>query len=159
MRLSDAEIIAVTSTINASEIEAGTLALARANLEPPREYAQMMVTMHTAVQARQTALAATLNLSPDDNAISDMLRDEAMMVRTMLMAADDGEFDLLYAESQVTAHANALRIFDEVLLPSVSNAMLRAELMATRMSVAQHLELAMDVVEAVRNADGADAGI
>ena len=150
VRISDAEVFAVTSAVNAGEIEAGNLASMRARLGPSRDFAQNMVTMHTMVQDRQAALAMSLSLKPAENAVSTMVREQNQAIQAMLMQASDTDFDEVYAQSQVAAHSATLTIMDEVLLPSAMNEMLRADLMATRAAVADHLAMAMELQQQAR---------
>jgi predicted outer membrane protein len=157
--LTDAQIAAVTSTANQGEIELGNLATTRAIRPAVREYAQMMVTMHTAAQTRQSELIVTLGVVPTDNAVSLTLRQDTQAIATRLAQASPDAFDLAYAESQAQLHGRVLEIIDDVLLPSVSAASLRAELMVTREEVSRHFTQAMALVETVRNfGSGSDAG-
>jgi hypothetical protein len=62
--LTEAQVVGVAAAINMGEIQAGTLAQTKAVSTQAKDYASMMVTMHTAAQARQTALGVTPAASP-----------------------------------------------------------------------------------------------
>jgi putative membrane protein len=156
-RITEPQVVGVTSAINAGEIQAGTLASEKAVSGPAIDFAEMMVTMHTAAQQRQSALGIAAAPSPQRTAVESA----AMTAQQMLMNTPAGPgFDLAYLESQVTMHLMALELIDEVLLPSATTQALRNELTGTRAEVAMHLAQARDLVSRARDGGlpAADAG-
>ncbi|HKU38118.1 MAG TPA: DUF4142 domain-containing protein, partial [Polyangiales bacterium] len=155
--LTDAQIAAVTTVANSGEVDLGTLAVARAVLPAVRDFAQMMVTMHTAAQTRQSAVLATLGVQIAPNPISTQLEADAMALRGQLTSASAAAFDRAYIQSQVDVHMRVLTTFDEQLLPNATAPALRADLMLARGEVAAHLALARTLLATLD--DLSDAGV
>jgi putative membrane protein len=155
--VTDSQIVSIVSTANSGEIELGNLAVQKASVAPVLAFAQMMITMHTAAQARQASLLPTLNLTPEDNMVSMRLREEAMSVAARLQPLTATSFDVAYIESQVAIHTEVLGLFDDVLLPSVTAPALRADLVLARGEVAAHLAEARLLLAALQG--GPDGGM
>ncbi|MET0389649.1 MAG: DUF4142 domain-containing protein [Polyangiales bacterium] len=136
------QIAAITSTVNKGEISMGELALERSRDAPVREYAQMMIDMHTAAESRQLALLQQLAVTPAENPVSVQLQRDADVMASDLQDASDADFDTAYVEGQRDVHAKVLTLVDEQLIPSAREATLRDELTKTRGEVQQHLDLA-----------------
>jgi putative membrane protein len=140
--LTDPEIASVALTANMGEIEQGDIAETKAQNPAVVALATMLVDMHTAAEQRENALATTLSITPQDNAISSQLRSASSSIVMQLNSASTGDFDAVYVRAQVQVHEQVLDTIDNVLLPDVTNAMLRAELMTTRGEVESHLTAA-----------------
>jgi predicted outer membrane protein len=143
--LSDAQILHVTSTANQGEIEQGTIALERAQTESVDDFAQMMVSEHGAALADGSELAQQLGLA--GNALSMQLQSESAAIVAQLQLAEDAEFDAVYMNAQVAAHERVLGVLDDELIPDADDSALRDYLETLRTSVADHLEMARDIVE------------
>jgi predicted outer membrane protein len=143
--LSDAQILHVTATANQGEIEQGTIALDRAQTESVDEFAQMMVSQHGAALADGSELAQQLGLA--GNALSMQLQSESAAIVAQLQLAEDAEFDAVYMNAQVAAHERVLGVLDDELIPDADDTALRDYLETLRTSVADHLEMARDMVE------------
>jgi putative membrane protein len=157
--LTDAQIAAVTTAANTGEIQLGNLALARARLPEVRAFAQEMIDMHGAAQARATAVAQTLNIVPTMNDLSTQLEQDAQQVATMLQNTPAAGFDLAYTQSQVDIHTQVLEIFDRVLLPSATAPALKTDLTLARADVQRHLMQAQMLLALVQSAPSdLDAG-
>jgi putative membrane protein len=148
--LSDGQIAAVTTAANTGEIQLANLALMRARLPEVRSFAQEMIDMHGAAQARGTALLQTLNIVPVANDVSTQLEQDAQQVATMLQNTPAADFDLAYVQSQVSIHTQVLELFDRVLLPSVTAPALRSELTLVRGDVQRHLMQAQALLALVQ---------
>jgi putative membrane protein len=140
LELTDAQIASVGVTANQGEVEQNMVALERAQGADARSFAQDMVTMHGAALQRETALAMTLQLTPEDNSVSRMLKQQSDTIVANLRAADQAQFDQIYLQSQVDVHQQVLTLIDSDLLPNAENAQLKAELTNMRATVAMHLE-------------------
>jgi putative membrane protein len=134
--LTEAQVVGLASAINDGEISAGQLASTKATDPDVKEFATMMVTMHTAANTRASALGIT----PADSAPQNEVETMAAMVATTLQNTPAGaEFDSTYVESQVVMHTAALSAFDRMLLPNAKTPALVAELQRTRGEVVMHL--------------------
>lgn len=154
--LNDAQIVAVLGAVNSGEISSGTLAVERAVSSAVRNYAESMVTVHKTAQERQSLLAMELMLTQEPSPLSMQLADDASSLMDQLSAASEAEFDALYLRSQVDNHMKVLMLIEERLLPSVTNEMLRTEIMQTRTEVAAHHEGARNATSTL---DDTDAGV
>jgi putative membrane protein len=158
--LTDAQIAAVTTAANTGEISLGNLALGRARLAAVRAFAQEMITMHGAAQDRATVLLQSLGITPVQSNLSTTLEQDVQRVAIMLQNAAAADFDLAYVQSQVDIHAKVLEIFDDVLLPSVTQPPLRTDLILARGDVQRHLTEAQALLMTVQAAPpDLDAGI
>ncbi|HWP37366.1 MAG TPA: DUF4142 domain-containing protein [Gemmatimonadales bacterium] len=150
--LSDPEVAHVAVTANAIDIELGRLAQSRARAEPVRQFAQTMVTDHSAVNQQAAALAARLGVTPQDNAVSRSLLEGAAEARKAIeQAAGDG-FDRAYVAREVAYHQAVLDALDAVLIPTSSNAELKKLLSDVRPAVAAHLEHARQLQSTLASA-------
>jgi len=137
--LTEAQVVGVAAAINTGEIEAGTLAQTKATDAATRDFASMMVTMHTAAQARQSALGITPASSSQQSTVMSMSASALQALQTVPAGPS---FDAAYLQSQIAMHTSALEIIDEVLRPSATTAALRSELTRTRGEVISHLSQA-----------------
>jgi putative membrane protein len=151
--LSDAQIAGVAMALNQGEVDAGKLAQMNANKKAVKDFADMMVTEHTAALTREMMLGITAADSP----LKTMVESDAMTMMTMLKAKSGSEFDKAYIDGQVTMHQQALDIIDNKLMPAAQAAALKTELTAMRMSVAMHLTEAKSVQSSLGGGDDAGA--
>jgi predicted outer membrane protein len=153
--LSPAQVVGVAAALNTGEIEAGTLAQGKAVSTAAKDYASMMVTMHTAAQQRQAALGVAPAPSPEQMTVTTMAATALQNLQTLPAGPS---FDTAYLESQVLMHTNARNLIDNLLLPNAANApALRDELTRTRGEVVAHLTQAMALL-GDGGVSGADAG-
>lgn len=144
--LTEAQSAAVVTAINEGEIAAAMLAETRAEATAVQDFADRMITEHTAAQAMLDAVVATEAVTPAANPVSMRVQMEGMQVVAMLTPLDGAAFDLAYMQSQVTMHSEALTIIDTRLLPG-SNGEFRTFLMTLRAAVAEHLDDAQAILE------------
>lgn len=138
--LTDANIAAIVLAANNADILYGTLASARSANQEVRRFAETTVRDHRSVNDAATALAAKLGLTPEDNAASLDLRDNAEDKRGTLRELSGLAFDRAYIENEIAYHTKLLATIDDALIPSAQNAELKALLVAVRPAVVSHLE-------------------
>jgi putative membrane protein len=95
----DRNFVANAAQSNLSEIEQGQLALQKATDAGVREFAQMMIDMHTAAQNELKTLGTNRNLS-----IADRLDEEHQSIKDQLSALSGAAFEKAYINGQVTGH-------------------------------------------------------
>lgn len=136
----DAQIAAIVVTANQVDIDAGHWAAAHANADDVRAFANRMVTDHTAVNQAAAELAGRLHLAPEDNATAQSLKkggdDNVVHLKTLSGAA----FDRAYVDHEVAYHEAVLKALDSTLIPSASNADLKALMVKVRPAFVAHLE-------------------
>jgi putative membrane protein len=143
--LTDGEIVAVTSTANAGEIEMANLAAKTATNADVKNFAAMMITQHKDMETKGKALAAKAKITPADNDASTALKTDVQSTITSLKTQKGKDFDKAYMESQVKAHRDVLNLFDNKLLPNAQNGDLKTLLTDGRSHVAAHLAKAEEI--------------
>ncbi|WP_437313967.1 DUF4142 domain-containing protein [Sorangium sp. So ce385] len=147
--VSDAEIAAVVSAVNASEIHRAQVALQSAQLPAVLDFARSMLRMHTEAEQRQSVFFAQLGVSPRQNPVSAALVADATAF-TVSYSASDGSFDRKYILTEIKAHSSGLSLIDEQLLPRAQSPEVRAELEMFRDTVvAAHLASAERVLQSM----------
>ena len=136
----DAQIAAIVVTANQVDIDAGKFAEDHASKAGVKSFAKLMVTDHTAVNKSATDLAGRLHLAPEDNPTAQSLKkggeDNIANLKTLSGAA----FDKAYVDHEVTYHEAVLSALDGTLIPSASNADLKALMVKVRPAFVAHLE-------------------
>jgi putative membrane protein len=140
--LTDAQIVTVTETVNKGEIEQATLAKSKSKNPEVKSFASHMITEHTKASQQGKQLAKAEKLVPEDSATAQDVSAKGESTLATLKAADKTTFDRQYIDAQVEQHQTVLQLIDDQLLPSASDAELKAQLEKTRGMVQAHLEAA-----------------
>ena len=138
--LSDPEVAHVAVTANSIDIDMAKFALTRTHNAAVKQFAQTMITDHSAVNAQAAALAQKLGVTPADNAVSQSLLSGAKQARASLEPLRGAAFDRAYLDREVAYHQAVLDAIDKVLVPTTENAELRKLLTDVRPAIATHLE-------------------
>jgi putative membrane protein len=136
----DAQIAAIVVTANQVDIDAGTLAKSKAQAAEVRQFAELMVTDHTAVNQSASDLVKKLRVTPEENATSRSLKDGGARNLATLSKLSGKAFDKAYVDQEVAYHQAVLDAVDKTLIPSASNAELKALLVKVRPAFVAHLE-------------------
>ncbi|AKF02866.1 DUF4142 domain-containing protein [Sandaracinus amylolyticus] len=136
----EAEAAAVLAAIDATEIVLARLALERAVTPGARAYAREAIDDHRAAEASLATLVRSQGIVPFDPPVAHALRATARAVEFELWMHGGVEFDVVYLESQVVLHGDALVVIDEQLLPAVHDPRFREHLTTVRARVAAHLD-------------------
>ena len=137
--LSDPEVAHVAVTANTIDIDLARYAQGRIQHPEVKQFANTMITDHSAVNAQAAALAKRLGVVPADNAVSQSLLEGASEARTTLEKAKTAGFDRAYIDREVAYHQAVLEALDGLLIPTTSNADLRKLLVDVRPAIATHL--------------------
>jgi putative membrane protein len=136
----DPEIAHIVVTANAIDIKAGNVAKTKAQKKEVKEFAQLMVTDHSAVNQQASDLAKKLGVTPMDNAVSKSLMTGADENMKKLNELKGSAFDKHYVDHEVAYHQAVLDAIDKTLIPSAKNAELKALITKVRPAIASHLE-------------------
>lgn len=123
---SDAEIAHIAYTAGALDVEAGKLALAKAQNASVRQFARTMVQDHQAVNEQALALAKKLGVTPQGNGTSEALTATAKEQATRLSALNGAEFDRAYVNNEVAFHQTVNDALKKTLIPGADNGELRS---------------------------------
>ena len=136
----DAQIAAIVVTANQVDIDAGKLAQAQSKSREVKAFGKQMVTDHTGVNKSATDLVTRLKVKPEDNPTAQSLKkggqDNVAHLRTLQGAA----FDKAYVDHEVEYHQAVIDAMDKTLIPSASNADLKALLIKVRPAFVAHLD-------------------
>jgi putative membrane protein len=141
----DAQIASIVVTANQVDIDAGKLAASKTSTADVKTFAQQMVTDHTGVNKQATELVTRLKVTPEDNATSQSLKSGGDANLATLKGLSGAAFDKAYIDHEVAYHQQVLDAIDKVLIPSASNADLKALLVKVRPAFVAHLEHAKHV--------------
>jgi putative membrane protein len=138
--VNDAQIASIVVTANQVDIDAGRLASSRSTDGEVKAFAQLMVTDHTGVNKAATELAAKLNVKPQGNPTSQSLNDDGAKNLAHLKTLKGAAFDKSYIDHEVAYHQQVIDALDKTLIPSATNAELKALLVKVRPAFVAHLE-------------------
>lgn len=142
---SDAQIAAIVVTANQVDIDAGKLAKSKAHAKEVREFAQRMITDHTAVNKSATELVEKLHVTPEPNPTSQSLQQGGDQNLANLKKLEGAAFDKAYIDHEVAYHEAVLSALDKTLIPSAQNPELKALLVKVRPAFVAHLEHAKEI--------------
>jgi putative membrane protein len=143
--LNDAQIAHAAVTANSIDSATGVLAKGKGTAKAVKDFAQTMITDHTAVNKQATALAKKLNVTPEDNDVSRQLKTNADQATSSLQGKSGADFDKAYIDNEVTYHQGVLDALDKTLIPGAQNAELKSLLETVRPNVASHLARAKNI--------------
>jgi putative membrane protein len=141
----DAQIASIVVTANQVDIDAGNLAKSKAASADVKAFAAQMVTDHTGVNKSAKELVTRLKVTPEDNPTSQSLKTGGDTNVTALKALKGKAFDKAYIDHEVAYHQQVIDAMDKTLIPSASNADLKALLVKVRPAFVAHLEHAKQV--------------
>jgi putative membrane protein len=121
----DAQIAHIAYTAGVLDVEAGKQALAISKNKDVREFAQQMVKDHTAVNHQALALVKKLKVTPEDNATSKGLTEQASARRAELAKLSGAAFDKAYIANEIAYHKTVNGALETTLIPSATNAELK----------------------------------
>ena len=137
---SDPQIAGIVVAANQIDIDAGKLAKSRSKNKEVKEFAQRMITDHTAVNKQAGALAKKLGVKPEESDTSRSLKSGAKENVAKLKKLKGAEFDKAYVDHEVDYHQQVLDAIDKVLIPSAKNAELKDLITKVRPAIAAHLD-------------------
>jgi putative membrane protein len=146
VELEDGEILQVVLSANSGEIDQGEVATDMAQDAAVLDFAETMVTEHTAALDDGEALASDAGIEPTASTLSADLEAESQSIVTMLQSTPEADFDLAYMQAQVTVHQEVLDLLNETLIPQAQDPDLSAYLEDVKTHVEEHLENAQGIV-------------
>ena len=141
----DETFIIKAAQSNQSEVELGTLALARGTDSLVKVFAQRMVDEHAAAQADLETVVDDVNT---DIGITDTLDAEQVATSMLLQSLSGASFDSAYMDSQIKGHTKTLGIFDAEIAGG-QNTQVKGYATGKRPGIQTHLALA-DSIYSVR---------
>lgn len=124
--LNDAQIAHIAYTAGEIDIAAGKQALEKSKTKAIRDFAEEMIRDHQAVNDKALALVKKLNVTPEDNATSKALSQQATTERANLAKLSGAAFDQAYIRNEVTYHRTVNGELKGTLIPQARNGELKA---------------------------------
>lgn len=143
--LTDAQIAAIVVAANSADVKVGEQAKTMATNQQVKDFAQRMITDHTAVNKQATDLATKLSLTPEENPTSQSLAQGGDQTVSQLQGLSGAAYDKAYIDHEVQYHQQVLDALDQQLLPNTQNAELKALLEQTRPAFVAHLDMAKQI--------------
>src|SRR6185369_3037967 len=101
---SDPQIVGIVLAADDIDINYGKIALSKSKNKDVRDFAQQMVTDHSAVQKSVRDLAAKLGVTAQDSDTSNSLNSKAEEITTKLNTLRGKAFDTFYFDNEVVYH-------------------------------------------------------
>jgi putative membrane protein len=109
-----------------------------------------MVTDHSGVNKKATALVKKLKVTPESSDTSKSLKDGGDANITKLKGLKGKDFDKAYVDNEVTYHQAVIDALDKTLIPNAKNAKLKDMLVKVRPAFVAHLEHAKQIQSAMK---------
>ena len=122
----DPQIAHIAYTAGQLDIDAAKQALAKSKNADVRAFAEQMVRDHEAVNRQALDLVNKLRVKPEDNDTSRGLSKAAAAKRAELDTLNGAAFDKAYLDNEVAYHKTVNGALETTLIPSSSNAELKA---------------------------------
>lgn len=154
--MADANVAAVAHAANMDEIQTSQVALQRSQNAQVRQFAQMMITEHTAVDQQMMQMLQARSMAPQPNAAAQAAMEATRATVANLTQRSGMDFDRAYMMHQVQAHRWTLTSLDQTLIPSTRDPEMKAFLTTrVRPGVAMHLEAAQRISASMGGSAGA----
>ena len=144
--LNDLEIAHAAYTADVIDIDYAKLALTKTKSPVVREFAELMIRDHTAVNEGAGALLKKLGVQPKDNAFSQALVSGAKAKTSELNALEGEEFDRAYAANELAYHNVVNKTVADSWIPTVQTPELKTFLSQALVTFKTHEEHAGSMV-------------
>ena len=138
--LTDANIAAIVVGANNIDISAGKIALKRSKNAKVKDFAQRMITDHTAVLNSAVKLVTQLGVTPVNNDLVAALAKQSQEHEKNLRTLSGKAFDKSYIDHEVAYHEAVIGVIEDQLIPSAQNAELKALLVSVLPAFRAHLK-------------------
>jgi putative membrane protein len=144
----DPQIVGIVEAADDIDISYAKLALSKAKDKLVKDFAQQMITDHSAVQKAVRDLAAKLNVTPVDSETGNSLKKQAEQITQKLQGLKGKAFERAYIDNEVAYHKAVINATKTVLVPSAQNVELRSALQGAEPLFEGHLQHAEGVQSA-----------
>ena len=136
----DPQIVGIVIAANTVDINYSKLALSKTKNKQIHDFAQQMLTDHSAVRKSVMDLGAKLHVTPADSPTADSLKKQATETMSKLKGLSDKAFDKAYVDNEVAYHTAVIDAVSKVLIPNAPNAEVKAALTGAAPLFTGHLE-------------------
>lgn len=136
----DPQIVGIVIAANQIDIDHAKLALSKTKNPQVHDFAQQMITDHTAVLKSVHDLGAKLHVTPAESDTGTSLKKQADDTAAHWKALSAAEFDKAYVDNEVAYHKAVIQEVGTVLIPDAQNAELKSALQGAAPLFQGHLE-------------------
>jgi putative membrane protein len=149
-KLTDPQIAHIAYTAGVIDIDAAQLALKTSKNKEVLDFANNMVADHTAVNDQALALVKKLGVTPEDNDVSKSLVAANKAEQEKLAKLTGADFDKAYVANELAYHKAVNGALKDTLIPSASNAELKALLTQGLQIFEGHQQHAQMLVDTIK---------
>lgn len=124
--LNDLEIAHVAYTADIIDIRYAHLALALSDNPAIHEFANTMIRDHAAVNELALALLQKLEVSPQNNFLSETLTEQSKKIVAEMQGLQGDAFDQYYATNELKYHKAVNDLVENAFIPNIENAEVKA---------------------------------
>jgi putative membrane protein len=143
--LTDPQIAAIVIAADDVDIQGGQQALTMATDQKVKDFAQRMVTDHSAVNQQVHDLLTKLGATPAPNPTSESMMHQGQTAATRLGALSGAAYDKAYIDNEVTMHQQVIHTAQTQLAPAAHNPELKDLLQKTMPVLQAHLDMAKQI--------------
>lgn len=143
--LTDPQIAAIVIAADDVDIQGGQQALGKAADQKVKDFAQRMITDHSAENEEVHSLLTKLGATPAPNPTSESMMQQGQEVATRLGAMSGAAYDKAYIDSEVTFHQQVINAAQTQLAPAAQNADVKDLLQKTLPVLQTHLDMAKEI--------------
>ena len=136
----DPQIAMIAVVADNVDVDAGKLAAEKSTNKEVKAFAETMVRDHTAVNAKATALAKKLGVTPEESDTSKKLKADGDKTLAKLKGLSGAAFDKAYVDNEVAYHEAVIGVVTKTLIPNTKNAELKSLLESAGPIFTSHLE-------------------
>lgn len=148
--LNDLQVGHSAYTADVIDINYAKLALSKTHSPEVRQFAELMIRDHSAVNEGAGALFTKLGVKPQDNDFSKALNDGASKELAKLKSLSGTAFDREYARNELAYHQTVNQIVGDVWIPNIQNAEVKAFLTQSLVTFKVHEEHARQMISALQ---------
>ena len=137
--ITDANIAAIVVGANNIDISAGKIALEHSENTLVKNFAERMITDHTAVLDSAVALVTKLGVTPVNNGLVATLAEQSSNHEANLRTLSGNAFDKNYIDHEVAYHKAVIGVIENQLIPAAQNQELKALLVSVIPAFKAHL--------------------
>lgn len=145
----DPQIVGIVVAADNIDIDYAKLAISKTKNKQVIDFAQQMITDHSAVQKSVLSLAAKLNVTPADSDTSNSLKAQAQQNTQKLRGLKGKAFEKAYIDNEVAYHQAVINATKTVLVANAQNAELKSALQGAVPLFEGHLQHAQRVQSAI----------
>jgi len=148
---SDPQIVGIVQAANQIDINQAKLALKKSTNPQVKEFANQMISDHTALQKSVDDLAKKLGATAEPSDTSKQLKQQAADENKKLSGLSGKAFDQEYAAHEVAYHQAVIDAATNTLIPNAKNAELKSALQNAAPLLQGHLQHAQQLDQSLKS--------